>query len=189
MEERSNNSLTTRLEVLLSPPVAALGYELLDLEYQARSNLGGPVLRLFIERRDGKGVSFDDCVCVDHGLDSTFEQAEFESLLPEGFTLEVSSPGIDRPLKKPGDFEKYKGHKAQIKTFRPLTLEEMGNAKYFEHHQKQKNFIGTLRGFSQEAVAFEADKESFHIPFALIAKAHLDVASQLSVDDAAMDNE
>jgi ribosome maturation factor RimP len=172
------------MEALVSPRVKSLGYELLDLEYQARSPQGGPVLRLFIESLEGKPISFDDCAAVDHGLDSLFESPEFETVLPETFTLEVSSPGLDRPLKKPSDFLKHEGQRAQIKTFRPLTEAEMGNGKYFEHHQKQKNFFGILKGYAGDSVELEADKERIKIPFALITKANLDVASQLAVDDA-----
>jgi len=164
--------------------VKTLGYELLDLEYAPKSPQGGAVMRLFIEHSQGKPISFEDCVTVDHGLDVLFESPEFESVLPETFTLEVSSPGLDRPLKKPSDYVKYEGQRAELKTFRPLTVEEMGNAKYFEHHQKQKNFFGILRGYAEDSVELETDNERFKIPFALITKANLDVASQISVDDA-----
>lgn len=167
---------------MLAPEVKNLGYELLDLEYAPRSSQGGAVIRLFIENLKGEGVSFDDCVKVDHGLDPVFESSAFDELHPEPFTLEVSSPGLDRPLKKPSDFQKYAGKRAQIKTFRPLTSEEMGNEKYFEHHQKQKNFFGILHGYVGDSVELETDNERYKIPFALITKANLDVASQLTVD-------
>ncbi len=65
-----------------------------------------------------------------------------------------------------------------------VTLEEMGNAKYFEHHQKQKNFFGILHGFAGGSVELETDNERFKIPLALVVKANLDITSQLSVDDA-----
>lgn len=178
------NSLASRLENLVAPQVRSLGYELLDLEYAPKSPQGGAVVRLFIDHPEGKPISFEDCVAVDHGLDAFFESPEFESVLPETFTLEVSSPGLDRPLKKPSDYLKYEGQRAELKTYRPLTAEEMGNAKYFEHHQKQKNFFGILRGYAGDSVELETDNERFKIPFALITKANLDVASQISVDDA-----
>lgn len=184
---RGPNSLANRLEEMVAPQVKNLGYELLDLEYQVKSPQGGPVLRLFIENPSGAPISFEDCVAVDHGLDAYFESAEFEAVLADTFTLEVSSPGLDRPLKKPNDYIRYEGKKAQIKTFRPLTAEEMANSKYFEHHQKQKNFVGILRGYAEESVELETDNERFRIPFALITKANLDVASQLTVDDSKQD--
>ena len=176
---KGSKSLASRLEEMLAPEVRKLGYELLDLEYLPRTREGGPVMRLFIDSSEGKGISFDDCAAVDHGLDPIFESPIFEEILPESFTLEVSSPGLDRPLKKPSDFVKHAGKKVEVKTYRPLTLEEMGNSKYFEHHQKQKNFAGVLHGYSGDSVELETDKERFKIPFALITKANLDVASQL----------
>lgn len=177
------SSLASRLEDLIAPEVKKLGYELLDLEYLPRTNQGGAVLRLFIDNPAGSGISFQDCVTVDHGLDPLFESASFEEILADTFTLEVSSPGLDRPLKKPSDFQKHVGKKAQIKTYRPLTESEMGNGKYFEHHQKQKNFFGILQGYNHDSVELETDKERFKIPFALITKANLDVASQLDPAD------
>jgi ribosome maturation factor RimP len=173
------SGLVSRIEAMLAPQVKNLGYELIDLEYQTNSPTG-PVLRLFI---DGpKGISFEDCVAVDHGLDAVFESPAFDEVLSSTFTLEVSSPGLDRPLKKPSDFLKHAGQRAVVKTYRPLTEEEMGNSKYFEHHQKQKNFIGILKGYAGDSVEMETDKETFKIPFALITKANLDIASQISVD-------
>lgn len=177
-----SNSLTGRLESLIAPQVKSLGYELLDLEYQPRTAHGGGLLRVFIESLDGHPISFEDCAAVDHGLDALFESPDFEVVLEETFTLEVSSPGIDRPLKKPSDFSQHAGKKVQVKTFRPLTVEEMANSKYFEHHQKQKNFFGILRGLAGESIEIETDNQRFKIPFALITKAHLDLTSDLSVD-------
>jgi ribosome maturation factor RimP len=174
------NSLVSRLETLIAPQVVALGYELLDLEYQVKSAHGGPVLRIFIENPSGKAISYEDCVKVDHGLDALFETPDFEAVLAATFTLEVSSPGIDRPLKKAADFERFSGKRALIHTFRALSLEEMGNEKYFEHHKKQKNFIGILRGIAGDSVELETDRQRFRIPFALISKANLDISSELT---------
>ena len=183
MNKAPNNTLESRLEEMLTPEVKRLGYDLLDLEYLPRSTHGGPVMRLFIDNPKGTGVTFEDCVTVDHGLDTLFESPDFEQLLSDTFTLEVSSPGLDRPLKKPSDFQKYAGKKVEVKTYRPVTLEEMGNAKYFEHHQKQKNFFGILHGYAGDSVELETDNERFKIPFALITKANLDVESQLEAGD------
>ena len=176
------SNLENRLTELLSPEVSKLGYELLDLEFFPTVQAGGALLRLYIESRSGAPISFSDCATVDNGLDSFIESKDFEQVLSKNFTLEVSSPGIDRPLKKLEDFTKFNGKPAIIRTVRPLTLAEMGNEKYFEHHQKQKNFIGTLRGQLGEKIQFEADNETFHIPFALVTKANLDISSHLSAE-------
>lgn len=175
----SSNQRIQSIEQLVSPYVQKLGYELVDLEYIPKSSHGSATLRVFIDSLSGKPISFDDCVAVDHGLDEIFTSPEFEQLVPEGFTLEVSSPGIDRPLKKAEDFIRFVGSTVLIKTVRALSLEEMGNATYFEHHKKQKNFYGTLLSFTQEAIELETDGQRFFIPFSLVTKAQLDVSSGL----------
>ena len=180
---KGTSSLVSKIESLIAPTVRSLGYELLDLEYQPKSAGGGPLLRLFIENPNGAPISVDDCSAVDHGLDPVIESPELDSLLPNGFSLEVSSPGIDRPLKKRGDYERFAGSQVHIHTFRPLTVEEMGNAKYFENHKKQKNFFGVLQGIQEEAVSLEADNARITIPIALIAKANLDVARNLTAEN------
>jgi len=184
MKKIGTNSTHSQLEALITPKLRSLGYELLDLEYQARSAQDGPLLRVFIENSSGEPISFDDCAAVDHGLDTLFESPDFETLLPVGFTLEVSSPGLDRPLKRVQDFQRFAGEKALLHTYRPLTLEELKNEKYFEHHKKQKKFSGTLREASEDFIALEVDGEKISIPFDLIAKANLDVVNNLSTEKA-----
>lgn len=181
--KKNPNSLESKIEALLTPTITALGYDLIDVEYESKSSAGGAVLRLFIDNQNGTPVSFDDCVRVDQGVDPVIASPEFDAVVPQGFALEVSSPGLDRPLRNAADFTRYAGERVLIKTYRPLSLEEIGNAEYFEHHQKQKNFFGILRGLSGDAVQMETDKQAFRIPFALIAKANLDVSSRLAVED------
>lgn len=174
------STLEQKLEALIAPSVRSLGYELINVEYQARSPVGGPLIRLFIDFPENSGekhIGLNDCTAVDHGLDSLFEQSEFDVLMPKGFTLEVSSPGLDRPLKKASDYEKFTGKKAVVKTYRALTEEELANSAYFVHHKKQKNFIGTLKGMKGEAVLMESDNALIQIPLAMISKANLDLAS------------
>lgn len=189
MEHIKGASLAVRLEALIAPQVRALGYDLLELEFLSKTPIGGPMIRLFIDHPgadpldpNAVKIGLEDCVKVDHGLDAFFESAEFTSVYPSNFTLEVSSPGLDRPLKELPDFEKFKTQRAVINTYRPVTLEEMGNPDYFKHHQKQKNFLGVLLGIEGDRVVLEADKARITIPHALIAKAHLDIASTIAVD-------
>ncbi|NUM87670.1 MAG: ribosome maturation factor RimP [Bdellovibrionales bacterium] len=178
--QNSAGSLAGRIEALLAPQVKNLGFDLLDLEYLAKGPEGGPVLRLFIERPGGEPITFDDCAAVDRGLDPVLESSEFDRVLPQGFSLEVSSPGVDRPLRRPEDFERFRGNRVRVHTFRALRAEELGNDRYFRHHEKQKNFFGVLLGHRNGAVEIEADGETFHVPMALVTKAHLDVAAHLA---------
>ena len=138
--------VTEKLIELISPQVSSLGYEVVHLEVNLRQKM----LRLFIdhaERTDGIGI--EDCVKVTKALDEPLEQsAEVTKIFGEaGYELEVSSPGIDRPLRTPRDFEKFKGREIRLHTFRPLSGEELGNPEYQSKNPKQKNFLGTLGGF------------------------------------------
>jgi ribosome maturation factor RimP len=141
----SEASLTEHLIHLISPWVNTLGYEIVHLEVIQPQK----TLRLYIdhlERTDGIGI--EDCVKVTKALDEPLEQ------LPEvdkafgggGYELEVSSPGVDRPLRTGRDFEKFKGREIRVHVFRPLTGEELSNPNYQSKNPKQKNFLGTLQG-------------------------------------------
>jgi ribosome maturation factor RimP len=141
-----------QLDQLIENAVSGLGYELVDFETSPR----GRLLRIFIDKPDDeKGVNIDDCSAVSNHLTRLFavENVDYDR-------LEVSSPGMDRPLKKAADFARYAGHEVQLKTRVPV-----GN---------QRNFTGVIVGVREESgVAVQlGDKE--HV-FALdaIEKARL----------------
>lgn len=121
---------------LIETAVTGLGFELVDFETSPRARL----LRVFIDRPVGvngeePGVSIDDCAEVSHHLTRLFavENVDYDR-------LEISSPGLDRPLKKPADFARYAGQEAQFKLRVPV-----GN---------QRNFKGTILGASEDGVRF-----------------------------------
>lgn len=133
---------------ILEPAVEVLGYELVDLEFQ------GGVLRLYIDRKDG--ITVDDCEKVSHHLSGVLD---VEDPIPGGYTLEVSSPGLDRPLRKPADFAHQTGQRARIE----LTVPQNG----------RRRFSGVLSGVDQGDVLIEVDGQPFRLPFAQIGKARL----------------
>jgi ribosome maturation factor RimP len=142
-----SESLTSHLIELINPLVTPLGYEIVYLEVQ---NGREKILRLFIdhlERADGIGIG--DCVKVTKALDEPLDlMPDVDKAFGGGaYELEVSSPGIDRPLRTAKDFEKFKGREIRIHTFRPLSGDEMENPGYQSKNSKQKNFLGTLLGF------------------------------------------
>jgi ribosome maturation factor RimP len=113
-----------QLDDLIEKAVAGLGYECVDFETSPR----GRLLRVFIDKADAeKGVTIDDCVAVSNHLCRLFavENVDYDR-------LEVSSPGMDRPLKKLADFARFAGHEAQLKLRVPV-----GN---------QRNFTGVIVG-------------------------------------------
>ncbi len=120
------------LEALVEPVVAGMGYELVEL--QAAN--GGRMLRLFIDKPGG--IDVDDCARVSNHLSRVFavEDIEYDR-------LEVSSPGLDRLLRKEQDFVRFTGHKARIKLRVPL--------------EGQRNFVGVLRETRAGKVEIEAD--------------------------------
>jgi len=137
------------LHSLLDRTVAQLGYELVDLEISNR----GKLLRLFIDKPEG--INIDDCVLVSNQL-SNLLAVEHDI---DYDRLEVSSPGLDRVLKKEKDFVRFTGERAQLKLRIPV--------------ETRKNFIGILRGVEQESVLLECDGAIEKIALSNIDKARL----------------
>jgi ribosome maturation factor RimP len=137
------------LHSLLERTVIQLGYELVDLEISNR----GKLLRLFIDKPEG--VNIDDCVLVSNQL-SNLLAVEHDI---DYDRLEVSSPGLDRVLKREKDFVRFAGERAQIKLRVPMDT--------------RKNFIGILRGVEQESVLLECEGAIQKIAMSNIDKARL----------------
>jgi ribosome maturation factor RimP len=151
----STEALIDWIDRLIQP----LGYEVVHLELQSHRQ---KTLRVFIDFADSRGttdsgeekaIGIEDCVAVTRALDEPLDQIpEIEALLHGAYELEVSSPGVDRPLRQAKDFVRFAKREARIHTFRPLTAEEIGNEAYFSKNPKQKNFFGTLLGVSGDKV-------------------------------------
>lgn len=149
----------SRVTVLAGQVLSSLGMELVDLEYKREGR--EMVLRLFVDKEGG--VNLDDCASVSRELS---EVLDVEEVITEHYCLEVSSPGIDRPLKKAEDFQRFKGRLVKIRTFEPLP-DDAGN--------KRKTFLGELKGI-ENGVILVALKEGQNaaIPFEKVAKANLE---------------
>ncbi|ABQ26088.1 ribosome maturation factor RimP [Geotalea uraniireducens] len=149
----------SRVTVLAEQVISSLGMELVDLEYKREGR--EMVLRLFVDKEGG--VNLDDCASVSRELS---EVLDVEDVISEHYSLEVSSPGIDRPLKKVEDFQRFKGRLVKIRTFEPLP-DDAGN--------KRKTFLGELKGI-ENGVVLVALKEGQNaaIPFEKVAKANLE---------------
>jgi ribosome maturation factor RimP len=146
----------SRLTRFLEESLASIGYELVAIDIL---NHREKKLCIYIDRlpapssSDGisEGISIEDCVKVTHELDAPLEtQADMLAIFQGAYELEVSSPGIDRPLRKPSDFTRFEGEIARIHTFRSLTGDETGADAYSQKNPKQKNFYGILRGYDLE---------------------------------------
>ena len=134
---------------LIDKTVTQLGYELVDLEVSNR----GKLLRLFIDKPEG--ITIDDCVLVSNQLGNVLavkNDIDYDR-------LEVSSPGLDRILKKESDFLRFVDSKASIKVRMPI--------------EGRKNFVGVLKGFADGNVSIEVEGVLFNISLSNVDKARL----------------
>ncbi len=144
----------TQLEELLSPVVVSLGYEFVGMEYlpQGKHSL----LRIYIDKPEG--ITVDDCSTVSHQVSGVLE---VEDPINGHYVLEVSSPGLDRPLFKLEDFERFSGHNVQIRLQIPL--------------DGRRNYKGLLEGIQSDGqlVDVAIDDEIISLPWDRIEKARL----------------
>lgn len=143
---------TAKLRALLEPAVEGLGFDLVDVELVGGS--GNAVLRVYIDSLGG--VNVDDCATVSHQVSAVLD---VEDPIPGHYTLEVSSPGLDRPLVKREDFQRFTGDVVKVRMARPI----LG----------RRNFTGRLAGLEGESIVVDIDEESFHLPIEDIEKARL----------------
>lgn len=156
MAESLKATVEDRARVVAEPLIALEGMELVDVEFVREPN--GWILRLFIDKAGGVGL--EDCAQASHAVETALE---VEDVVPQAYHLEVSSPGLNRPLRKPEHFHKAQGKKVKVKTFGPIG------------EPPRKNFSGVLSGVQEDAVLVEVDGAgSFRIPFKDIAKANLE---------------
>ena len=153
--------LEVSLGQLIDPICRAHGVELVDVRYLREP--GGAVVRVIIDREVpglevGSGVSLEDCTAVSRDASTALDV--HDDMLPAGgYRLEVSSPGLERPLVKLADFERFAGREVKVKTRTPI--------------DKQRRFRGRLRGVVGEVVALEEGGKVVHIPHGDIAQANL----------------
>lgn len=152
---------------LISRWIAPLGYRVIHLELQTHRQT---VLRVYIDFLKASAdqtigtIGIEDCVRVTKALDEPLDQSpEVGNLLPSTYELEVSSPGLNRPLRNLDDFKQFSEHRIRVHTFRSLSKEELNNDLYFTKNPKQKNFIGILKGIRESnvllSISLLTDKE------------------------------
>jgi ribosome maturation factor RimP len=145
---------------LLEPVLARDGYELVEVEWVRGA--GRWTLRLYVDKAGGFGI--DDCQAVSHLADPILDVADF---IEPAYDLEVSSPGLERPLRKPADFDRFAGQRARLKTFGPVA----GTAP---DSPGRKHWTGILEGFRDGAVELTVDGVLHRVPHDQIAKANLE---------------
>ena len=121
-------------EALLEPIVEELGFELVDVEYVKEA--GNWYLRAYIDKPGG--ITVDDCEVVSRRFSDILDEKDF---IDEAYILEVSSPGLGRPLKKEKDFARSLGEEVEVRTYRAI--------------DRQKEFIGILKDYDKDTVTIE----------------------------------
>ncbi|MFP5464288.1 MAG: ribosome maturation factor RimP [Gammaproteobacteria bacterium] len=158
-----SGSLTERLRDLLGPALEKLGYELIQVEQIATRR---PVLRLYIDLSGeaGAGVTLDDCQKVSQYVSGLLD---VEDPLPGAYALEVSSPGLDRPLVTAEHFRRFVGSEARLQLHRPL--------------QGARRLRGRLCSEADGVIEIEVDGQRLSLPLADIRAARLvpDLAAEL----------
>lgn len=144
--------LRDQLGELLGPVVANLGYELWEIEYAPRA--GGGLLRLYIDSPDG--ISLDDCEKVSRAVSAVLDEAD---PIPNEYTLEVSSPGMDRVLRTQAHFARFAGERVKVEMIQLIS--------------GRKRFQGRLQKVGESEITLETDGGEVSLPIEDIHRARL----------------
>jgi ribosome maturation factor RimP len=142
--------VSERVTEIIGPSVEAMGYDLV------RVQMIGATLQIMAERRDGAAMTVDDCAEISRTASALLDVAD---PIPTAYQLEVSSPGIDRPLTRLADFERFAGFDAKLETKAPI--------------DGRRRFTGTLLGTEDGQVRVDTEDGPVTLPFGDINKAKL----------------
>jgi len=150
--------LLRRIEDIVAPTVVGMGFELVRVALSK-----GGTLQIMIEPADGKALDVEACAVVSRAVSAVLD---VEDPLPGNYTLEVSSPGIDRPLTRPKDYARWAGHLARLETAEPV--------------EGRRRFKGTLLGLADGLVRVRLeDGTEAAVPLAAVTKAKLEMTDAL----------
>ena len=149
------DEIRDKVERIVEPVINAIGIELADIELNKMK--GKALLRVFIEKEGG--ITIDDCSAVSREIEAVLD---VEDPIPYSYVLEVSSPGLDRPLKRPDDFKRFAGENIRVVTLEPI--------------DKQSFFVGKIAhaGDDEIVLLLPAERE-VAIPYQNISRARLEV--------------
>ncbi|MGH7885755.1 MAG: ribosome maturation factor RimP [Thermodesulfobacteriota bacterium] len=153
MKQLDNNAINSVADIL-QPILDEDGIELVDIEL--KNEAGGKTLRIYLDKSGG--ITLDDCAMVSRNLNMLLD---VNDVIESSYTLEVSSPGLRRPLKKESDFKKFTGKKVKIKTKEMI--------------ESRRNFVGNLIGIEKKVVSVDVDGRLFSLPLDSILNANLEL--------------
>jgi ribosome maturation factor RimP len=148
--------MVDKIRSCVNGPVEGAGYELVEIEWKHEA--GGWVCRLFVDKPDG-GVSLDDCDRVSRAVSAVLDGAD---VIPQAYSLEVSSPGLDRPLRTVEHFRRFRGEKAKVRLVSGV--------------DGRRNFSGTIVAVAEEPpprVVMEVDGKEYTVPLDDLDRANL----------------
>ena len=146
-------TLTDRIEELIAPTLEGMGFSVVRIQFSGKEPRR---LQVMAERLDGETMVVDDCANISRAISAVLD---VEDPISEAYTLEVSSPGIDRPLVKLLDFERFAGFEARVET---AVLVE-----------GQRRFRGRVLGIEDDWVRIAVDETEVRLPYAEIVRAKL----------------
>ena len=154
-------AVSDRIAELITPTLESMGYELVRVHVSGGRN--NQTLQIMAERQDGKAVTVDDCETISHTVSAQLDVAD---PIASAYSLEVSSPGIDRPLTRLKDYERFAGFEAKLQLVQPV--------------DGRRNFRGILRGVEGKDISIETvpekkgeDGTKIKLPFSTIDQAKL----------------
>lgn len=157
---RNKSPLISKIEQLIALDVEAMGCEIVQISIGGGAN---PLMEILADKADGTPITMEECSKLSQAISIILDVENVMEDKP--YVLEVSSPGIDRPLTRLKDFERFTGEIAKIEIEPAI--------------ENRKRFKGTLKGVKDENVTIEVDGEEFTIPASQIEKAKLVIADKL----------
>jgi ribosome maturation factor RimP len=163
-------ALNETLNELVEPICEQMGYDLVRLQLQGGNSR--KVLQIMAERKDRKAMTVDDCADLSRAISPVLDEKD---PIEDNYTLEVSSPGIDRPLVKLDDFNRFKGFEAKVEAASLIN--------------GRKRFSGRLQGVDGDNVVIFFEGADVVVPFDLVAKAKLVLTDELLAAFASQNDE
>jgi ribosome maturation factor RimP len=166
MTQETSNPSSTRhphenLIQVVSQWIHPLGYQVVHIEVQTHRQ---KILRIFIDHLEfssEKAIGIEDCVRVSRAIEESLDQSQdVDKTFDGSYELEVSSPGVERPLRTLQDFERFSNREIRVNVYRALTHEEIENTLYHAKNPKQKNFLGQLLGLRGDKIVLKITEKS-----------------------------
>jgi ribosome maturation factor RimP len=156
---KTSEGKAAEVEQLIAPSLLDMGYDIVRVQLSGERRAK---LQVMVERRDGGDMTVDDCAAVSRAVGALLDVAD---PISGAYVLEVSSPGIDRPLTRLGDFERFAGHDARVEMHTPIA--------------GRRRYRGRIIGLDADRVRLATTDGEIALPFADLAKAKLDLTEEL----------